>query len=121
MPFGKYERRMMRFEDGTPMVAGRPSDSKRAIELVFEANDRPEGKTPGALADKVWADLERLLNEECGPYTAIGYPVAPTPENPALIILVDTDGNKVGCLESGDSFMHPSAFSQEAFDEEETE
>lgn len=92
------------FDDGTPVCVMRPARPERAVELVKEAHER-HSLGPGA--DTEWKALQEQINEECGPYTLVGFLALPGQK------VVDKDCQVLGDLQPGDSFMHQSAFEEE--------
>lgn len=116
--FGRYHKRVMRFKDGTPMIVGRPKLQALALAATETFTHEIKSK-PVSEHEEAWAEHQKYLNVSCGPYTFMGFPVLPDTKSEQPL-LVDKDGNKVGRMEHGDSFMHPSVLEPDA-PEEETE
>lgn len=98
------------FEDGNPICIARPADPKRAMELVGETLKDPNSDHHFNMnTDKdAWEKLQKKLNEECGPYTFVGYLATGGGGK-----ILDQFGEVIDEMRPGDSIMHPSAFEEE--------
>ena len=92
----------------------RPANPERAIELVREV-----GLGNSAQTQTRWDAVHQKLNDECGPYTFVGYmgkplkctgPLAKHKARKQPVPVVDVDGNQVDVCKPGDSFVGPDFF-----------
>jgi hypothetical protein len=115
--FGRYHKRVMRFEDDTPMIVARPKLQELAVAATKTFANECE-HAPKDKHEEMWKEHQKYLNVSCGPYTFMGFPVRPDTKHDQTL-LIDKEGNKVGRMEPGDSFMHPDALEtgEEAGDE----
>ncbi len=88
----KLDKRYVR-RDGKPLQVARPTNAVLAVEIGLRCH---ETQTP--LPD--FEEMER----RCGPYTLVCY-MSTLKDEAGNPFVLDADGNKVGKLEPGDSFV----------------
>lgn len=103
--------KMHTFEDGTPILVARPTNPELAIAIMKDivGGDKQS-----------WEAAQERLNEECGPYTFVGFWGRPPKlrgmtkhrarQKPPDDYLVNERGEKIGEVEPGDSFVHTTFF-----------
>jgi hypothetical protein len=81
------------FGDGSPICVARPTNQALALQIAKE-------EIGGG--DEQWAAAQKRLDEECGPYTFVGF--LGKNHNPRPCIVSET-GKRLGYPEPGDSFV----------------
>jgi hypothetical protein len=83
--------KMATFDDGTPICVARPTNQALALQIAKDAINTDR-----------WEAAQKRMNEECGPYTLMGF--LGKNHNPRPCIVSET-GKRLGYPESGDSFV----------------
>ena len=80
--------KMRLFSDGTPMLIARPTRAKLAVKIARKA-----------IGTKNWDKAQKRMNEECGPYTFVGYASLSGTE------VLNAEGVQIDTVRPGDSFV----------------
>ena len=103
------KKKMMCFDDGEPMAVARPSNPKRALELTRELSDQPQSE--GSLwAAQLWKAFAKQLNQECGPYTFLGYLAKAPKSDSRPTQILDSKGRVIDEMQPGDSITRESVW-----------